>query len=883
MKLFHKLFVTALAMAIAVPTVSAQTAPVKNEMRAAWVATVTRDWPQASASASNPASIQAQKDDLIELLDSLKANNMNAICLQVRSESDAIYKSSYEPWAQVISGKRGTDPGYDPLAFAVEEAHKRGLELHAWVNPYRYESKANKYGEEDYRKDHPDWLFTANDAVILNPGLPEVRKRICDVIKEIVTNYDVDGVLFDDYFYLSGAALTIDLDLYKAYQAAGGTGSQQDWRRQNVNNMVSDVYNTIKSVKPWVRFGIAPPGNGYQNRTVCNQYGVNPCTAGIDYWGYSKLFCDPLAWLSAHTIDYISPQIYWKIGSSNDFEQIARWWSDVANKFGRHIYISHTLQDITDWGYDEIVDQVKVNRKYNLDSAPGSVHFSSKYLFTSPDKTGCYLRCNVYNTPAIVPAIKWANATDPGKVTSLGRSGAVLTWDAKTNMRYTVYAVPAGNTFNKEVAYLLGVTYTASYTLPADRLVGYDYYVCPLDRYGNEWSAETIATSSQTLAAPVLTAPAENADVKMPFSFAWNAVPNATGYLLVFATDAAMTNVVLAAGTDTNSLEATGKADSPLRGLPVDQKIYWQVVATAPGYNDGVSASRAITARNYEITYPANNTMGVELNPVITWTYPQKEALLEVATDEKFSARNIAISRTVSGGRYEVAKTTLAGNTKYYARVTSGDEVSPIVAFTTVVARCGNPGFKTPTDGGTWYANQPLAIEPVQGASDVRVELSASSTSWATRYIYYTENFDRESWISTKNATASDIKINSKKMVDGQTYYARIRSTYIDDEGNKVTNEYGSPISFTYSSSEAGVDGIVSDNNTPGLSFAGNTLTVVANGSALVRLYDAGGRQVSTLMDGALNGTTTIELPSLAPGLYMATLNGSHAIKVVVK
>ena len=137
MKLFHNLLAAALAIVMAVPTVTAQTAP-KSEMRSAWVATVTRDWPKSSASASNPTSIQNHKNDLIQILDSLKANTMNSICLQVRSECDAIYPSSYEPWAQVLTGVRGTDPGYDPLAFAVEEAHKRGLEFHAWINPYRY-------------------------------------------------------------------------------------------------------------------------------------------------------------------------------------------------------------------------------------------------------------------------------------------------------------------------------------------------------------------------------------------------------------------------------------------------------------------------------------------------------------------------------------------------------------------------------------------------------------------------------------------------------------------------------------------------------------------------------------------------------------------------
>ena len=875
MKLFHKLFAAAVAMVMAVPTVSAQTVPVKNEMRSAWVATMTKDWPKST-------SPHVQMNEMIELLDSLKANNMNAICLQVRSECDAIYPSSYEPWAQVLTGKRGTDPGYDPLAFAVEEAHKRGLEFHAWINPYRYESSKNKYGEADYRKDHPEWLLTGTTGVILNPGMPEVRQRVCDVIKEIVTKYDIDGVLFDDYFYLpEGTPLTLDVDLYNAYKAAGGSGAQQDWRRENVNQMVREVNNTIKAVKPWVRFGIGPAGVPSRSQSVCNKYGVTACPVGAD-WAYSKIFCDPLAWLYNKSIDYISPQIYWKIGSSSDYEQLTRWWSNVADKFGRHLYVSQSLEDIDTWGFDEMSDQVKINRKYTLNKAPGSIFFSSKYLFTSPDKTGSHLHNTVFTTPAIVPAMTWVNATDPGTVANIGRSGGVLTWTAMDNMRYTVYAVPAGSAFNKEANYLLGVTYTASFELPANRLAGYDYYVCPLDRYGNEWSASTIAKASQTLDAPVLTSPADGSDLEMPFTFTWNAVANAKGYVLAFANDAAMKEIVFTTATAETSLEATGKADSPLRGLPVDRKLYWQVIASAPGYNDAASASRAITPRNFEVTYPVHNSADVELDPVIKWTFPQREVLLEVATSEDFTARTMVISRTVTGGSYDVLRHTLAGKTKYYVRVTAGNETSPVVAFTTKFVRCGNPGFKTPSDGGTWFSNEPLAVEPVQGASEVRVELSASATNWSARSIYFTTTFDRETWLSTKHNTAAEIKINSKNMVHGQTYYARIRASYIDEKNNKATNEYSSPISFTYSS-EAGVDGVISDSTAPALTVAGNTLSVVADGYALVRLYDAGGRLVCTLMDGALSGYASVELPALTPGLYMATLNGSHAIKVVIK
>lgn len=236
---------------------------VKREMRSAWVATVWQlDWPQSTVSSTgNTTQINAQKKQLTTLLDSLARNNMNSICFQVRSRCDAMYNSSYEPWSSDLVSYRGLDPGYDPLAYCIEECHKRGMECHAWINPYRYESQIGQWNgtPKAYRDEHPDWLLDVKEASILNPALPEVRQRICDVVDEIVRNYDVDGVLFDDYFYLQGIS-TEDAAHYQSYKQGGGTLSLGDWRRDNVNKMVADVYSTIKKAKPYVRFGISPAG-----------------------------------------------------------------------------------------------------------------------------------------------------------------------------------------------------------------------------------------------------------------------------------------------------------------------------------------------------------------------------------------------------------------------------------------------------------------------------------------------------------------------------------------------------------------------------------------------------------------------------------------------
>jgi uncharacterized lipoprotein YddW (UPF0748 family) len=228
------------------------------------LATVFRiDWPGSTISVTgNATQVNSQKQDMIRILDSLASANMNAVFFQVRSRCDAMYKSSYEPWSTDLVQYRGFDPGYDPLAFAIEEAHKRGIELHAWLNPYRFETALNQWSGKpgDYRTTNPEWLLTYSSGItILDPGRPQVVKRIKDIVGEIVTNYNVDGIMFDDYFYAyGGTSATLDASTQALYKPANM--DLGDWRRANVNKMIAEVYDTIQDVKPFVRFGVSPFG-----------------------------------------------------------------------------------------------------------------------------------------------------------------------------------------------------------------------------------------------------------------------------------------------------------------------------------------------------------------------------------------------------------------------------------------------------------------------------------------------------------------------------------------------------------------------------------------------------------------------------------------------
>lgn len=471
---------------------------VKREVRSVWMATVwALDWP------SSTRSTTAQKNEMVKYLDVLQKNNFNAVYFQVRTMSDAFYKSSYEPWSSYLTGTRGKDPGWDPLAFVVEECHKRGMECHAWVNPYRFSTGSNWSTAQDQALKSAGMLlaYTKSDGkttTILNPGLESVRKRIVDVCKEIISNYDVDGLVFDDYFYPEGIPVTSSAGDYDLWQKSGASMTFGDWRRNNVNQMVADVYKMVQQQKPYVRFGISPAGAACTSAAVAAKHGIDRCPVASD-WQYDGIFSDPVAWLEAGTIDYISPQLYWKTNhKTNPFGPMTKWWSYVAKHFGRHHYASHSISFLnssnttSDW--EEIGKQVQFSRDYTENEAPGAVFYSAAYV-TGKKQSGFgeWLQVNKFQNKALTPAIDWKKSDlEKVQVSALNKRATVLSWTGVDNVRYSVYAVPESvnvETLDSNIPaeYLLGVSYKTTYTMPDDKKSGYNYAVCVLDRYGNEY------------------------------------------------------------------------------------------------------------------------------------------------------------------------------------------------------------------------------------------------------------------------------------------------------------------------------------------------------------------------------------------------------------
>ena len=374
----------------------------KNEFRAVWIATVVNiDWPTTGTD-----SIEKQKADFLEILDTYKKLNYNAVIVQIRSVGDAFYPSQLAPWSRYLTGKEGQapQPYYDPLAWMVEEAHKRGFEFHAWLNPYRatFDTKTETPSKEHDFFKHREWMIkygeTGKEKYYYNPGLPEVQLHLTAVVEEVVKNYDIDAIHFDDYFYpyrVTGKTFN-DTTSFKKY---GEKLTLEDWRRANVNTFVKNIYTSIKTIKPWVQFGISPFGV-WRNKSVDPR--GSDTQAGQT--NYDDLFADPIAWMDGKYIDYMLPQLYWSIDHKTaSYSKLIKWWAD--NSTNVNVYIgngSYKINTDSDkkWNIPtEIPNQIDLTRTYS--NIQGNAFFSAKSFVNNNKEVVNLLVTNQYKYPAI--------------------------------------------------------------------------------------------------------------------------------------------------------------------------------------------------------------------------------------------------------------------------------------------------------------------------------------------------------------------------------------------------------------------------------------------------------------------------------------------------
>ena len=451
---------------------------VPREFRAAWIAVVAsnQDWP------SQPGlPVAQQQAELISLLDRAAQLHFNAVILQIRPSSDALYASAIEPWSERLTGTMGRapEPFYDPLAFAIQEAHKRGLELHAWFNPFRARHPLAKspVAWNHVTKTHPEWVRNYDTQYWLDPGEPAARDYVLLVIMDVVRRYDVDGVVFDDYFYpypvknALGRKLDYPDDVtWRKYGLPTGL-TRDDWRRQNVNQFVQSVYQSIKAAKPWVQFGISPFGIWRP---------APPQIKGLD--AYASLYADSRLWLACGWVDYFAPQLYWPVDSpQQSYPVLLNWWM-AQNVKGRHLWPGLNDSNVgSTWDAEEIARQMSVDRQR---FTGGEIHFHLRSVLD--DSTLANIVRAEYLQPALVPASPWLGSAVPGKpmisATIFAGTNLTVRWQAASNETAKAWVLQYRGTNNHWTAQILTASQTGcTFAKSQPELIS----VSMVNRYGN--------------------------------------------------------------------------------------------------------------------------------------------------------------------------------------------------------------------------------------------------------------------------------------------------------------------------------------------------------------------------------------------------------------
>lgn len=484
----------------------------KREMRAIWVTTVTNiDFPQKPG--STPKTL---KKEINYLLDQHQRDGINAIFFQVRPASDAFYKSSYEPWSKYLTGDQNKSPlgGFDPLGYMIEQAHKRQMEVHAWVNPFRVRlNTKDKLCKSHPYTQHPNWGWDYDNKTYYDPGLPAVRRHTRNVIVDIVRHYDIDGIHFDDYFYpyrKDDHSPLPDQETFKYYGGKYYPNNIHDWRRENINIFIQEVSKAIKEEKAWVKFGISPFGIWKNSSTPEDKL---PTINGLS--NYDRLYADIIKWMKEGWIDYCVPQLYWAIGYAQaDYEKLLHWWD--KNSFGRNIYVGHSLYKINKDSEEiawrspkEIERQIKALRATTNFS--GSAFYSSNHLLYRDDVRPLRntMRNELYKDIALPPEMPWIDNKSPNAPRNIqfaaSSNGNLIYWDEpnyKDDMNkafaYIIYKIDKAKKSELTAGNIITITNKTNYRLPLSSKGGI-FAITSLDRMKNESKASTIAIEQQRL------------------------------------------------------------------------------------------------------------------------------------------------------------------------------------------------------------------------------------------------------------------------------------------------------------------------------------------------------------------------------------------------
>ena len=463
----------------------------KREFRAAWIQSVNGQF--------RGMPTEKLKQNLIGQLNSLQKAGINAIIFQVRPEADALYASRLEPWSRFLTGVQGKapEPYWDPMQFMIDECHKRGMEFHAWINPYRTKTTLkSELAPNHVYNIHPEWFVTYGDQLYFDPALPESRRHICMVVSDIVSRYDVDAIHMDDYFYpypIKGKDFPDDASFARF---GGGFSNKGDWRRSNVNVLIKKLHETIREIKPWVKFGVSPFGI-YRNESSDP---LGSKTKGLQ--NYDDLYADVLLWAREGWIDYNIPQIYWHIGHPvADYETLVKWWA--RNTENRHLFIGQSVMntvqnaDPKNPSINQLPRKMALQRAYQ--TIGGSCQWPASAVVENAGKYRDALIAEYHKYPALPPVFDFMDNEAPAKVRKMKpvwtEDGYILFWTApkyKEEMnravQYVVYRFNDKEKVNiDDPSHIVAITRDNFYKLPyEDGKTKYRYVVTALDRLHNE-------------------------------------------------------------------------------------------------------------------------------------------------------------------------------------------------------------------------------------------------------------------------------------------------------------------------------------------------------------------------------------------------------------
>ena len=463
----------------------------KREFRAAWIQSVNGQF--------RGMPTEKLKQNLIGQLNSLQKAGINAIIFQVRPEADALYASRLEPWSRFLTGVQGKapEPYWDPMQFMIDECHKRGMEFHAWINPYRTKTTLkSELAPNHVYNIHPEWFVTYGDQLYFDPALPESRRHICMVVSDIVSRYDVDAIHMDDYFYpypIKGKDFPDDASFARF---GGGFSNKGDWRRSNVNVLIKKLHETIREIKPWVKFGVSPFGI-YRNESSDP---LGSKTKGLQ--NYDDLYADVLLWAREGWIDYNIPQIYWHIGHPvADYETLVKWWA--RNTENRPLFIGQSVMntvqnaDPKNPSINQLPRKMALQRAYQ--TIGGSCQWPASAVVENAGKYRDALIAEYHKYPALPPVFDFMDNEAPAKVRKMKpvwtEDGYILFWTApkyKEEMnravQYVVYRLNDKEKVNiDDPSHIVAITRDNFYKLPyEDGKTKYRYVVTALDRLHNE-------------------------------------------------------------------------------------------------------------------------------------------------------------------------------------------------------------------------------------------------------------------------------------------------------------------------------------------------------------------------------------------------------------